>query len=128
MAPLLRVLWAGVVRCWLIRLPAPWGRAGLPSAGGWSVAVQDLSLVFIPGGGGAVGVDHEGPALAVDHHLVMVKAEQYAAGEAGGAAVGLVLDVVDLAGGVGLGAAAGPFAVSAGAVADGVADAGRGGG
>jgi glycine cleavage system aminomethyltransferase T len=38
------------------------------------VAVQDLGLVLVPGGGGAVGVQDQGPALAVDGDLVVVPA------------------------------------------------------
>jgi hypothetical protein len=34
--------------------------------------VQDLVLVLVPGGGGAVGVDYEGPAESMDHDLVVV--------------------------------------------------------
>ena len=44
----------------------PGGPGRLPGAGGWSVAVQGLGLVLVPGGGGAVGVDDQGPAPAVD--------------------------------------------------------------
>jgi hypothetical protein len=42
----------------------------LPGAGGGSVAVQDLRLVLVPRGGGAVGVDDQGPAPAVNGDLV----------------------------------------------------------
>src|ERR1700757_1147617 len=88
------------------------GRArGLPGSGGWTVAVEDLGAVRIPRGGGAVGVQDQLPAPAVDDDLVMKKAEQNAGLDAGGAAVLLVADVVDLASGGGLGAAAGPPAV-----------------
>jgi hypothetical protein len=38
--------------------------------------VQHLGLVVVPGGGGAVGVQDQGPAPAVDHNLVMEEAEQ----------------------------------------------------
>jgi len=62
----------------------------------------------------------------VDDDLVMIRAEKHAIFEAGVAAVGFVFDVVDLAGGGGLGAAAGPFAVPA-AEPDRVPDPGRDG-
>ena len=52
------------------------------------MAVQDFGLVFVPGGGGAVGVDDQGPAALVDHDLVVIEAQEHAAGEAGGAAIG----------------------------------------
>ena len=83
----------------------------LPGAGGWPVAVQDLGLAGVPGRGGPVGVQHQCPAPPVNDHLVVEGAEQDAVAEAGVAAVGFVLDVVDLAGGGGLVAAAGPAAV-----------------
>src|SRR5215475_11794568 len=70
----------------------------LPGAGGGPVAVQHLGLVLVPGGGGAVGVDDQGPAPAVDDDLVVEGAEQHAVLYGGGAAVGLVLGVVHLAG------------------------------
>src|SRR5580658_6264705 len=105
--------------------PAEMGGPGaLPGSGGRAVAVQDLGAVGVPGGGGAVGVQDEGPAPAVDGDLVVEEAEQDAVCDAGGAAVGLVPDVVDLAGGGGLGAAAGPPAVLV-AQGDGVPDRGR---
>src|SRR5690242_21576431 len=93
----------------------------LPGPGGWSVAVQDLGLVLVPGSGGAIRIDHEGPAALVDHDLVVVPAQEDAASDAGLAAVGLVAGVVDLARSRGLLAAAGPFAVLA-AAADRVAE------
>src|SRR6266550_8348351 len=50
----------------------PAGQPGLLPGPGWgSVAVQDLGLVLVPGGGGAVRVDDQGPAPAVDDHLVV---------------------------------------------------------
>jgi hypothetical protein len=52
------------------RFRAVRGRA-LPGPGGWAVAMQDLRLVGVPGGGGAVGVQDQGPAPPVDHHLVV---------------------------------------------------------
>src|SRR5690349_22492283 len=93
----------------------------LPGPGGWSVAAQDLGLVLVPGSGGAIRIDHEGPAALVDHDLVVVPAQEDAVSDAGLAAVGLVAGVVDLARSRGLLAAAGPFAVLA-AEADRVAD------
>src|ERR1700691_1902402 len=81
-------------------------RAGvLPGAGGWAVAVDDLGLVPVPCGGGAVGVQDEGPAHPVDHDLVVVAAEQDAVFEAGFPAAGLVGQVVDLTCRRGLGTA-----------------------
>ena len=41
-----------------------------------SVAVEDLGFVLVPRGGGAVGVDGQGPAPAVDDDLVVEGAEQ----------------------------------------------------
>jgi hypothetical protein len=106
------------------------GQAGgpgvLPGAGGWAVAVEDLGTVRVPGGGRSVRVQDQSPAPAVNHHLVMIKAKQDAVFDAGGAAVGLVADVVDLAGAGRLGAAAGPPAVPV-PQGDGVPDRGRDG-
>jgi len=51
--------------------PGPRRPGGLPGAGGWAVAVQDLGLVLVPGGGGAVGVQDQGPAPAVDDDQVV---------------------------------------------------------
>jgi hypothetical protein len=78
----------------------------LPGSGGRAVAVEDLGAVGVPGGGAAVRIERERPAPAVDGDLVVEEAEEEAVFETGGAAVGLVADVVDLAGGGGLGAAA----------------------
>jgi hypothetical protein len=36
--------------------------------------VEDFGFVFVPGGGGAVGVQDDGPALLVDDDLVMMHA------------------------------------------------------
>src|SRR5579859_1131303 len=98
----------------------------LPGSGGRAVAVQDLGPVGVPRGGGAVRVQDEGPAPAVDDDLVVEEAQKNAVFDAGGAAVGLVADVVDLAGGGGLGAPAGPLAVLV-PQGDGVPDGGRDG-
>ena len=51
-------------------------REVLPGADGRSVAAQDLGLVLVPGDGGAVGFEDEGPALAVDRDLVVVPASR----------------------------------------------------
>src|SRR5262245_55014961 len=103
------------------------GRRELPGSGRWSVAVQDLGLVLVPGGGGAVRVQDQRPAASVDHDLVVEAAQEDAVPGAGVAAVGLVRGVVDFAGGGGLVAAARPAAVPV-AHDDGVPDAGRDGG
>src|SRR5689334_9973063 len=76
-----------------------------------AVTVENLGPVLVPGGGGAVGVQHDGPAVAVDLHLVVEPAEQRAVPDGGLAAVGLMGQVVDLAPGGGLVAAAGEPAV-----------------
>jgi hypothetical protein len=68
--------------------------------------VQGFAVVVVPGGGGAVGVDHQGPAVPVDDDLVVEVAQQDAVLQGCFPAVGLVGGVVDLAGGGGLGAAA----------------------
>ena len=80
------------------------------SGGGWSVAVVDLAL-GAAGFGAAVGVQDEGPAEPVDAHLVVVGAQQDQVFEPGGAAVRAVDDVVHLAAGRRLVAAARPYAV-----------------
>ena len=59
----------------------------LSGPGGRSVAVQDLRLVLVPRGRGAVRVQDQGPALLVDHDLVVEKTEQDAVLDAGLAAV-----------------------------------------
>src|SRR6266487_4032430 len=61
-----------------------------PRADRRAVAVQDFRLVLVPRGGGAVGVQHQGPALPVDRDLMMVRAQQHAVPGAGRAAVGFV--------------------------------------
>jgi hypothetical protein len=56
--------------------PAPYDEAVLlPRTDRGSVAVQDLRLVLVPGGGGAVGVQDQGPAPPVDDDLVVVRHE-----------------------------------------------------
>jgi hypothetical protein len=94
--------------------------------GGWPMTAQDLAAIAAAGHGGPVGVQHQGPAPAVNHHLVVEGAQQHAVGQAGRPAVSQVPDVVDLAGGRGLGAAAGPAAAPV-PQHDRVADAGRDG-
>ena len=73
--------------------------------------MQDLRLIAVPGGSGAVGVEHDGPAHLVNRHLMVERAEQDAVLDAGLAAVRLVGDMVHLAGRGGLVAAAGPPAM-----------------
>jgi prepilin signal peptidase PulO-like enzyme (type II secretory pathway) len=53
------------------------------------VAAEDFA-VGAAGFGGAVGVEGEGPAQAVDAHLVVIRAQQDARAHAGAAAVGAV--------------------------------------
>jgi hypothetical protein len=77
-----------------------------PGAGWGSVAVQDFGAVGVPGGGGAVGIQYQRPAPPVNHDLVVVRAQQHAISEAGGATVSFVLDMVYLTGGGWLVAAA----------------------
>ena len=75
------------------------------------MAVDDFGLVLVPRGGGAVGVEDDGPAPLMDDDLMVEEAEQGAVGDAGRADAGLVAEVVDLAAGRGLVAAAGESAV-----------------
>src|SRR6201996_2339765 len=81
------------------------GPGWLPGVGWWAVAVQGGAVVPVPGGGGPVGVDHQGPAELVDDDVVVVPAHQHAVPQGGFPAVGLRRGVVDLAGAGGLGAA-----------------------
>src|SRR6266567_6692330 len=83
----------------------------LPGAGGWPVAVEHFGLVVVPRAGGPVGVDDQGPAPAVNHDLVMERAEQDTVLHGRLAAAGLVPGMVHLARPGGLVAAAGPLAV-----------------
>ena len=71
---------------------------------GWSVGVQGAA-VGCGSGAGAVGVAGDFPAPSVDRDEVVEPAEQAEVGQAGGAACGPRDQVVDLAGGGGLGAA-----------------------
>jgi hypothetical protein len=75
------------------------------------VAVQDFGAVGAAGGGGAIGVQGDGPAPLVNGNMMVKEAVQGAAVDAGLAAVGQVGHVVHLAGGGGLVAAAGPAAM-----------------
>ena len=43
----------------------------LPGVGGWAVAVEDFGFVGIPGTGGTVGVQDQGPAPPVDDNLMV---------------------------------------------------------
>ena len=81
---------------------------GLP---GRSVTSQNLGAVGAAGGGGAVGVQGDGPAPLVDGHVVVEEAVQGTAVDAGLAAVGQVGHMVHFTRCGGLVAAAGPAAV-----------------
>jgi hypothetical protein len=100
------------------------GRRALPGPGGGSVAVQDLGAAGVPGGGGAVRIQDQGPSHPVDHDLVVIEAEQNTGSNAGLAAVGLVPDMMHLAGRGGLVASAGPLAAPLGPQDHRVADPG----
>src|SRR6266566_2814285 len=56
-------------------LPETGPGAPLPGAGGGSVAVEHFGLVLVPRRGRPVGVEHQGPAPAVDRDLVVVRHE-----------------------------------------------------
>src|SRR5580692_5821538 len=60
----------------------------LPGTGGRAVAVQDFGAVGAAGGGGAVGVQGDGPAPLVDGHVMVEETVQRAAVDAGLPAVG----------------------------------------
>ena len=68
--------------------------------------MQGFAVVAVPGGGGAVGVDHQGPAVPVDDDLVVEVAQQDAVLQARLPPVGLMCRVMHLARPGGLGAAA----------------------
>src|SRR5579864_2640414 len=87
------------------------GPGMLPGPGGGSVAAEDFGAVGAAGGGSAVRVQGDGPAPLVNRNVVVEKTEQRAIPHRGGAAVGLVGQVVHLTRGGGLVAAAGPAAV-----------------
>src|SRR5262249_12901080 len=82
------------------------GRPARLCGGWWAVAVEGAAVVA-GHGGGAVGVERDGPAPPVDHDQVVERAHQQAVGEAGGAALAAGDDVVHVAGGRGLVAAGG---------------------
>ena len=88
----------------------------------WLVAVDDLPVGAV-GGGGGVGVQDEAPAAAVNADIMVELAQKGAVPQGGFAAVALVAQVVDVAVGGGL-AAAGPGAVPV-AEHDGAADVDR---
>jgi hypothetical protein len=70
--------------------------------------VQYFGPVRIPRGGSPVPVQYQRPAPAVNHHLMVVRAQQDALVEAGRTAVSLVLYMVHLTACRGLVTAAGP--------------------
>ena len=90
--------------------PDPAVLRGLGGAGRSSVAVEGALFVGAGGGGGAVGVQGEVPAPAVDGGEVVEGAEQDQVVQAGGAAVAAGSEVVGLAGGGALAAAGEPAA------------------
>src|ERR1700689_2805240 len=79
-------------------LLGPTGPAGFPGAGGggWAVAADDLGPVRVPRCGVPVGVQHQGPAEPVDHHLMVVMAQQDAIFETGFPALGQVHQMMHL--------------------------------
>src|SRR6202035_6065092 len=89
-------------------------RAARGGAGGWSVAVRDALLARADGGDGAVGVQGEVPAPAVDGGEVVEGAEQDQVGQAGRTTLAAGPDVVGLAGGGALAAAGEPAAAGPG--------------
>lgn len=68
--------------------------------------MEHFGFIAVPSRGGAVGVEDNGPAHPVNHHLMVIPAEQDAVLDAGLAAVGLVGQMVDFTGRRGLVAAA----------------------
>src|SRR5207245_623718 len=73
--------------------------------GRWRAVAVQGAAVGAGHGGGAVGVQGDGPALAVDQGQVVDGAHQQAVDQAGGAAAAAGDDVVHVAGGRGLVAA-----------------------
>ena len=82
---------------------------GLPRR---SVASQDFVAVGAAGGGGAVGVQGDGPAPLVNGHVMVKEAVERTSVHAGLPAVGQVGHMVHLTGGGGLVAAAGMLPLS----------------
>ena len=82
----------------MITVPPSEGAGVLPGAGGRAVAAEDLGPVAVPRGGGAVGVADQGPALPVNHYLMVEEADQDAIIETSFASVPLVLEMMHLAG------------------------------
>jgi hypothetical protein len=66
----------GDARCPSASLGQP-RTGGSPGAGRGAMAVEDFGAVGAAGGGGAVGVQGDGPSLLVDGHVVVIK--QYSA-------------------------------------------------
>src|SRR6516164_3957089 len=91
---------------WLSVAVAGWARA----VAGWAVAVQGAA-VRAGGGGGAVGVQGQGPAPAVDDDLVVERAQGDQVPQGGRAGLGAGDQVVDVADAGGL-IAAGEGAVA----------------
>src|SRR5580658_9231320 len=100
------------------------GPGGLPGAGGWAVAAQDLGPVAVPRGGGPVRVADQGPAHPVNHQVMVEEADQDAIIDTGFAAVALMPEVVHLTRRRGLITAPGPLAMPVPDL-DRVADPGR---
>src|ERR1700677_1844149 len=99
----------------------PWLGRGLGRLGWWSlVAADDRLAVGGPGFAGPVRERGHGPPFAVYQHVMVVKTEVPEAGDAGGAVLGAVDDVVGLAFQRGAVAAAGELALRAAGV-DGLA-------
>src|SRR5882724_10223989 len=88
-------------------------------ASGWPVAMDDLAPGSVRGGG-AVRMQDESPAPSMNAHIVMELTQKCTIRHGSLAAVALVPQVVDIAGGGSL-TAAGPFAVP-GAQRDGAAN------
>src|SRR5207245_4689344 len=55
----------------------------LPGPGWWPVTVENLGAVGVPRGGGAVGVEDQGPAPSMDHGQVVEGTQKDAGGDAG---------------------------------------------
>src|SRR5580693_9982576 len=83
----------------------------LPGTGGRAVAVEDFGAVGAAGGGGAVGIEGDGPAPLMDRYMMVEETVQGAAVDAGLPAVGQVGHMVHFTGCGGLVAAAGPAAM-----------------